>query len=85
MNAPARSIFVVLVNTGYNPVMAKKLKVTTVRNSTGDVLPKEILERLRVEKGASVFAIDDPEFISQMEVAERMMREDSDALRKLAE
>ena len=75
--------------------MSKKLKITTIGNSTGVVLPKEILERLRVEKGDSVFAIEtpngieltpyDPEFAAQMEIAERVMREDRDALRKLAE
>lgn len=58
-------------------------------------MPKEILERLRVQKGDSIFAIEtlngieltayDPEFAAQMEIAERVMREDRDALRKLAE
>ena len=71
------------------------LKVTTVGNSVGIVLPKEILERLRVGKGDNLFAIEtrngielsayDPEFASQVEVAERVMREDRDALKKLAE
>jgi putative addiction module antidote len=71
------------------------LKVTTVGNSVGIVLPKEILERLRVEKGDKLFVIEtrhgielsayDPEFASQVEVAERVMREDRDALKKLAE
>jgi putative addiction module antidote len=75
--------------------MAKTLKVTTVGNSTGVVLPKEMLERLRVEKGDSLYAIEtpngieltpyDPEFAAQMDIAERVMREDRDALRKLAE
>jgi putative addiction module antidote len=75
--------------------MAKTLKVTTVGNSTGIVLPKEMLERLRVEKGDSLYAIEtpngieltpyDPEFAAQMDIAERVMREDRDALRKLAE
>lgn len=75
--------------------MAKKLKITTIGNSTGVVLPKEILERLRVEKGDSIFAVEtpngieltayDPEFAAQIEIAERVMREDRDALRKLAE
>jgi len=75
--------------------MSKKLKITTIGNSTGVVLPKEILERLRVEKGDSIFAVEtqngieltpyDPEFAAQIEIAERVMREDRDALRKLAE
>ena len=75
--------------------MTNKLKVTTVGNSTGIVLPKDILEKLRVSKGDSLFAIEtangieltpyDPDAAKQMEIAERVMREDRDALRKLAE
>ena len=59
------------------------------------ILPREILERLRVGKGDSLYAIEtpngieltpyDPGFAAQMDVAERVMREDRDALRKLAE
>jgi putative addiction module antidote len=73
----------------------KTLKLTTIGNSVGVVLPKEVLERLRVDKGDSLFAIEtsngieltpyDPEFAEQMEIAEQVMREDRDALRKLAE
>lgn len=71
------------------------LKVTTVGNSVGIVLPKELLERLRVGKGDSLYVIEtkqgieltpyNPEFAAQMEAAERVMREDRDALRRLAE
>lgn len=70
------------------------LKVTTIGNSTGVILPKELLERLRVEKGDALHVLEtprgieltpyDPEFAVQMEAAERVMREDRDALRKLA-
>jgi putative addiction module antidote len=70
------------------------LKVTTVGNSVGVVLPKEILERLRVARGDTLYLLEtprgieltpyDPEFAAQMEVAERVMREDRDALKKLA-
>jgi putative addiction module antidote len=59
------------------------------------ILPKELLERLRVGKGDSLYVIEtkrgieltpyNPEFARQMEAAERVMREDRDALRKLAE
>lgn len=69
------------------------LKVTTVGNSVGVILPKEILERLRVGKGDNLYVIEtkngieltayDPKFVKQVEVAERVMREDRDALRKL--
>jgi len=75
--------------------MSNKLKITTIGNSTGVVLPKEILQKLRVEKGDSLFAVEtpngieltpyDPEFAAQIEMAEGVMREDRDALRKLAE
>ena len=71
------------------------LKLTTIGNSTGLVLPKEILELLRVQKGDSLFVLQtpkgieltpyNPEFATQMELAEQVMREDRDVLRKLAE
>jgi len=71
------------------------LKITTVGNSAGVVLPKEILQRLRVDKGDTLYVIEtpggieltpyNPEFARQMEVAERVMREDRDVLKKLAE
>jgi putative addiction module antidote len=71
-----------------------KLKVTTIGNSAGIILPREVLERLRVEKGDVLYAVEtprgieltpyDPEFVSQMETAEGIMREDRDVLRKLA-
>lgn len=75
--------------------MTAKLKITTVGNSAGVVLPREILERLRVEKGDVLFATEtangielrpyDEEFAEDMAVAERVMRENRDLLRKLAE
>lgn len=75
--------------------MTSKLKITTIGNSTGVILPKEILQKLRVEKGDTIFAIEtskgfeitpfDPEVAEQMKFAEQVMREDRDVLRKLAE
>jgi len=71
------------------------LKVTTVGNSTGVVLPREILQRLHVEKGDILYVLEtpngialtpyDPQFAAQMDVAEQVMREDRDALKRLAE
>jgi putative addiction module antidote len=71
------------------------LKLTAIGNSTGLILPKEILERLRVTRGDSVTVVEtptgieltpfDPEFDRRMDVAERIMREDRDVLRRLAE
>jgi len=70
------------------------LKVTTVGNSAGIVLPKDILERLRVSKGDKLYLVEEPdgykltpynrEFVEQMEMAEGIMREDRDVLRVLA-
>ncbi len=75
--------------------MTAKLKVTTIGNSVGIVLPKEILARLRVEKGDSLYATETPdgielrafdeEFADDMEMAEKIMRDNRDLLRKLAE
>ena len=71
------------------------VKVTTVGNSVGIVLPKELLERLRISKGDMLHVAETPngveltpyneEFAQQMEVAERVMRKRRDVLRKLAE
>ena len=57
--------------------------------------PKELMARLRVEKGDELYAVEtpdgvrlttyDPVFAAQMEVAERIMREDRELLRKLAQ
>jgi putative addiction module antidote len=72
-----------------------KLKITTVGNSAGVILPKELLARLRLEKGDELYALEtpggivlttyDPELAEQMEVAERIMREDRQVLHKLAQ
>ena len=69
-------------------------KVTTVGNSTGIVLPKEVLAKLRVDKGDELCFMEtpdgfkltpyDPEFAEIMEAAEQVMREDRDVLRALA-
>jgi putative addiction module antidote len=71
------------------------LKITTIGNSVGVVLPKELLARLRVGKGDTLFAVEtpngieltpyDPAFAEQMTAAEDVMHEDRDVLRKLAE
>ena len=72
-----------------------KLKLTTIGNSTGVILPKELLERLRLDKGDTLYVVDtprgieltpyDPEFAAQMEAAEKVMREDRDVLKRLGE
>jgi putative addiction module antidote len=72
-----------------------KIKITTVGNSAGIVLPKELLARLRLGKGDELHATElpdgikltpyDPKVAKQMEVAERVMRKDRNVLRKLAD
>ncbi|KAF1690077.1 AbrB/MazE/SpoVT family DNA-binding domain-containing protein [Pseudoxanthomonas koreensis] len=72
-----------------------KLKITTIGNSAGVILPKELLARLRVDKGDELFALEtpdgirlttyDPVLAAQMEVAEQVMRDHRDLLRKLAQ
>lgn len=71
-----------------------KLKITAIGNSAGVILPKELLARLRVDKGDELFVVEtpegfalsafDPAIAKQMEVAEQVMREDRNVLRKLA-
>jgi putative addiction module antidote len=75
--------------------MTRKVKLTAIGNSTGVILPKELLERLRVSRGDELQVLEtpngieltpfDPQFAEQMEAAEKVMREDRDLLRKLAE
>ena len=72
-----------------------KLKITTIGNSAGVILPRELLTRLRLEKGDELFALEtpdgirlttyDPVLARQMEVAEEVMRKDRHVLRKLAQ
>ena len=72
-----------------------KLKLTGIGNSAGIILPKELLARLRLEKGDELYVLEtpdgirlttyDPVFAAQMEVAEQVMREDRELLRMLAQ
>ncbi len=70
------------------------IKIRSIGNSLGVVLPKEMIARLRVAKGDILFVQEtvdgirltpyDPEFQQQMEIAKMVMREDRDALRALS-
>lgn len=70
------------------------LKLTQIGNSVGVVLPKEILARLKLAKGDTVFVTDsadgirlspyDPSFEAQMTAARRIMKKRRDVLRALA-
>ena len=75
--------------------MATAVKITTIGNSVGIVLPKEVLNRLHVEKGDIVYITDSPEgvlltpysagFAQKLHALEHVMRENRDVLKKLAE
>jgi len=71
-----------------------KLKLTTVGNSAGVVLPKEALARMNVDKGDTVYLTEspdgyrltpyNPEFEAQMTAARKIMKKRRAALRELA-
>lgn len=75
--------------------MSTTLKLTAVGNSVGVILPREILARLRVGKGDTLHLVETPggfeltpyrqDFATQMDMAEEIMRENRDVLRKLAQ
>ena len=74
--------------------MNKPLKLIPIGNSTGVILPKEVLARLRVERGDQLTLVEttegyniqasDPDFERQMEIAREIMRKDRAILRELA-
>lgn len=78
----------------YNFCMTKPLKLIKIGNSTGIVLPKELLARLRLELGDELFLSEvpegftvtkrDPDFETQMEAARKVMARRRAALRELA-
>lgn len=75
--------------------MATTVKVTTVGSSVGIVLPKEILNRLHVEKGDILYLTEspdgirisayDPNLAKKLDAMELVMRENRDVLKKLAQ
>ncbi len=75
--------------------MTSTVKVTSVGNSTGSILAKDVLAKLRVEKGDLLFITETPngivlspyrpDFAKKMEIAKTIMRENRDVLRRLAE
>ena len=70
------------------------LKLTSIGNSVGVVLPKELLVKLGLQKGDTLYAVEtenglrlttsDAEFEAQMVVARRIMKERRAVLRELA-
>jgi putative addiction module antidote len=75
--------------------MNATVKVTTIGNSVGIVLPKEVLAELNVEKGDSLYISSAPdgvkltaydkEFSDEMKALNYVMRKHRDVLRRLAE
>lgn len=82
-------------NECYNGRMNMTLKIKKIGNSAGVILPKELLARLRVGPGDQVHVTEspdglritahDPDFAAKMEAANKIMREDRDILRVLAQ
>jgi putative addiction module antidote len=74
--------------------MNKPLKLIPIGNSTGMIIPKEILQQLGVREGDTLFPVRtpngielrrvDPEFAEQMVAARDIMRKDRAILRELA-
>ena len=75
--------------------MNAPLKIIRIGNSSGLILPKEILARLGVSQGDSLYLSEtedgeyrlksvDPEFMHKLEIAETIMRSDRNILRELA-
>ena len=70
------------------------LKLTQIGNSVGVILPKEVLARLKVEKGDTLHVTEtpdgialtpyDPNFEEQVELGREFMREYRDTFRALA-
>jgi putative addiction module antidote len=71
-----------------------KLKVTTVGASAGIILNKEVMARLKVKKGDSLYLTEapdgyrltpyNPDFERQIELAEDIMHDDREILKALS-
>lgn len=70
------------------------LKLTRIGTSTGAVIPKEMLQRLKVEKGDSLYAVEtaegylitpyDPAIEEQLKAGREFMKEYRDTFKALA-
>lgn len=70
------------------------LKLIRIGTSTGAILPKEMLTRLKVEKGDTLYAIEtkegylitpyDPTIADQLEAGREFMKEYRDTFKALA-
>jgi len=74
--------------------MSCTLKLTQIGNSIGVILPREVLGRLKLEKGESVFLMEtpdgyaitpyDPTLDEQIQAGREFMREYRDTFHQLA-
>lgn len=74
---------------------ATAAKVISIGNSIGIVLPREVANRLHVEKGDTVYLTESPDgfrlsaydeaLARKLDAMEQVMRENRDVLRRLAE
>ena len=74
--------------------MTKYLKLVSIGNSTGVIIPKDVLAMLRVEQGDTLslnevpggieLRASDPDFDAQMDAARAVMKSRKNALRELA-
>ncbi len=72
----------------------QKLKITTVGASAGVILNKEVMAKLGVKKGDTLYLTEtpdgyritpyNPEFERQMKLAEEIMHDDRDILKALS-
>ncbi|EXI84320.1 MAG: putative addiction module antidote [Candidatus Accumulibacter regalis] len=70
------------------------LKLTQIGNSLGLILPREVLARLKLQKGDTVFVTDaangvmltpyDPDLDQQLEIGREFMHEYRDTFHQLA-
>ena len=70
------------------------LQLTQIGNSVGVILPREMLAKLGMTKGDTIYAIDqpdgvrltiaDPDFAAQMDVVRKVMKDRRAVLRELA-
>lgn len=74
--------------------MNKPLKIVAIGNSTGVILPKELLASLKLDRGDELYPVKtesgvelrvyDPEFEAQAEAARMVMKSRRNVLRELA-
>lgn len=74
--------------------MANELKIRRIGSSLGVILPKSVLDKLRVDEGSTLAVTEtpdgiqltpyDPKFTAAMDAFERVRRRYRDTLRELA-